>query len=95
MREVFAANKGEIAGVILEPVVGNSGYIAPTQEFLQVRDLAHLAVWVNALLGQSSLEVMVYGRSGCGAGHCFRDRMDTGKPPLIIEFQPCLVLSQS
>lgn len=36
VREVFAANKGEIAGVILEPVVGNSGYIAPTQEFLQV-----------------------------------------------------------
>ena len=36
VREVFAANKGEIAGVILEPVVGNSGYIAPNQEFLQV-----------------------------------------------------------
>lgn len=36
VRDVFAANKGEIAGVILEPVVGNSGYIAPTKEFLQV-----------------------------------------------------------
>jgi len=35
-REVFAANKGEIAGVILEPVVGNSGYIAPTKDFLKV-----------------------------------------------------------
>jgi glutamate-1-semialdehyde 2,1-aminomutase len=33
--QVFEANKGEIAGVILEPVVGNSGYIEPTQEFLE------------------------------------------------------------
>lgn len=37
VRKVFEANKGEIAGIILEPVVGNSGFIAPTQEFLQVR----------------------------------------------------------
>ena len=35
VKEVFAANKGEIAGIILEPVVGNSGYIEPTKEFLQ------------------------------------------------------------
>ena len=35
MRAIFAANKGEIAGVILEPVVGNSGFIPPTQEFLE------------------------------------------------------------
>ncbi|PNW84771.1 hypothetical protein CHLRE_03g158000v5 [Chlamydomonas reinhardtii] len=35
VRELFAANKGEIAGVILEPVVGNSGFIVPTKEFLQ------------------------------------------------------------
>ena len=42
VREVFAANKGEIAGVILEPVVGNSGYIAPTKEFLQVRPFSFL-----------------------------------------------------
>ncbi len=31
VREMFAANKGQIAGVILEPVVGNSGFIPPTQ----------------------------------------------------------------
>lgn len=31
---IFEANKGEIAGVILEPVVGNSGFIAPDVEFL-------------------------------------------------------------
>ena len=36
MREIFADNKDEIAGVILEPVVGNSGFIEPTQEFLEV-----------------------------------------------------------
>ncbi|GIL77547.1 hypothetical protein Vretimale_2921 [Volvox reticuliferus] len=35
VKELFAANKGEIAGVILEPVVGNSGFIVPTKEFLQ------------------------------------------------------------
>ena len=34
VREVFEKNKGEIAGVILEPVVGNSGFIPPTKEFL-------------------------------------------------------------
>ncbi len=36
VRAMFEANKGQIAGVILEPVVGNSGFIPPTQEFLQV-----------------------------------------------------------
>ena len=37
VKALFEANKGEIAGVILEPVVGNSGFIVPTKEFLQVR----------------------------------------------------------
>jgi glutamate-1-semialdehyde 2,1-aminomutase len=36
VRRIFEANKGQIAGVILEPVVGNSGFIPPTREFLQV-----------------------------------------------------------
>lgn len=36
VREIFRDNKDEIAGIILEPVVGNSGYIEPTQEFLEV-----------------------------------------------------------
>ena len=35
VKSIFEANKGEVAGVILEPVVGNSGYIEPTKEFLQ------------------------------------------------------------
>jgi glutamate-1-semialdehyde aminotransferase len=44
VKELFAANKGQIAGVILEPVVGNAGFITPTKEFLQVRKwLAMLA----------------------------------------------------
>lgn len=40
VRKLFESNKGEIAGVILEPVVGNSGFIPPTQEFLAgLRDI--------------------------------------------------------
>ncbi|KAJ8906103.1 hypothetical protein NDN08_002602 [Rhodosorus marinus] len=40
VKAIFEANKDEIAGVILEPVVGNSGFIPPTMEFLQgLRDL--------------------------------------------------------
>eukprot|EP00210_Caulerpa_lentillifera_P000751 g726.t1 len=35
VRALFEANKGEIAGVILEPVVGNSGFILPTVKFLK------------------------------------------------------------
>jgi len=31
---LFEANKGEVAGVILEGVVGNSGFIVPDKEFL-------------------------------------------------------------
>ncbi len=41
VRAVFKENKDEIAGIILEPVVGNSGFIAPTQEFLEVLDPGH------------------------------------------------------
>jgi glutamate-1-semialdehyde 2,1-aminomutase len=32
---IFEANPGEIAGVILEPVVGNSGFIVPDKAFLE------------------------------------------------------------
>lgn len=35
VKALFEANKGQIAGVILEPVVGNSGFIVPTKEFLE------------------------------------------------------------
>ncbi|GMY19202.1 glutamate-1-semialdehyde 2,1-aminomutase 2, chloroplastic-like [Fagus crenata] len=34
VENLFETNKGEIAGIILEPVVGNSGFIAPEPEFL-------------------------------------------------------------
>ncbi|KAL1503524.1 hypothetical protein AB1Y20_012004 [Prymnesium parvum] len=34
VKALFEANKGEIAGVILEGVVGNSGFIVPDQAFL-------------------------------------------------------------
>ena len=40
VKALFAAHKGEIAGVILEPVVGNSGFIVPDKAFLQgLRDI--------------------------------------------------------
>jgi glutamate-1-semialdehyde 2,1-aminomutase len=35
VKALFAENKGEIAGVILEPVVGNSGFIPPEAGFLE------------------------------------------------------------
>jgi glutamate-1-semialdehyde 2,1-aminomutase len=35
VQKIFDENKDEIAAVILEPVVGNSGFIKPTQEFLE------------------------------------------------------------
>ncbi len=40
LEETFEANKGEIAAVILEPVVGNMGCVIPQDNFLQkVREL--------------------------------------------------------
>ena len=35
VKKIFAENKDEIAGVILEPVVGNSGFIVPDKSFLE------------------------------------------------------------
>ena len=41
VEELLKANKDEVAGVILEGVVGNSGFIVPDKEFLQgLRQLA-------------------------------------------------------
>ncbi|MEP6923073.1 MAG: glutamate-1-semialdehyde 2,1-aminomutase [Pyrinomonadaceae bacterium] len=42
LEEIFAANKGEVACVILEPVVGNMGCVVPREGYLQkVIDIAH------------------------------------------------------
>ncbi len=35
VKQLFADNSGEIAGVILEPVVGNSGFVTPDVGFLE------------------------------------------------------------
>merc|ERR1712153_255212 len=35
VKRLLEDNKDEIAGIILEPVVGNSGFIKPAQDFLQ------------------------------------------------------------
>ncbi len=41
VKAIFEENKDEIAAIILEPVVGNSGFIKPDKEFLQaLRDMA-------------------------------------------------------
>ena len=40
VKKLFAENPGEIAGVILEPVVGNAGFITPEPGFLEgIREL--------------------------------------------------------
>jgi glutamate-1-semialdehyde 2,1-aminomutase len=40
VKELLSANRGEVAAVILEPVMGNAGVIPPDQEFLrQLREL--------------------------------------------------------
>ncbi len=48
VRELFAARPDEIAGVILEPVVGNMGVVEPTPEFLT--GLRELTCGYGALL---------------------------------------------
>lgn len=41
VKAIFDANKDEIAAIILEPVVGNSGFIKPDKEFIEgLRQLA-------------------------------------------------------
>ena len=42
MRAVFEKHKGEIAGVIIEPIMMNSGIIPPEEGYLEaIRDIAH------------------------------------------------------
>jgi len=48
VKKIFDENKDEIAAIILEPVVGNSGFIRPDQEFLE--GLRKLATDNGALL---------------------------------------------
>ncbi|XP_057479572.1 glutamate-1-semialdehyde 2,1-aminomutase, chloroplastic [Actinidia eriantha] len=48
VKELFEKNKGEIAAVILEPVVGNSGFITPNPGFLD--DLRRITKENDALL---------------------------------------------
>lgn len=35
VKQLLADNKGEVAAIVLEPVVGNSGFIVPDREFLE------------------------------------------------------------
>lgn len=56
VKALFEANKGEIAGVILEPVVGNSGFIVPKKEFLQV---------CGCLLTEQEGQLGMFGLKSC------------------------------
>jgi glutamate-1-semialdehyde 2,1-aminomutase len=67
VRALFAANKGEIAGVILEPVVGNSGFIVPTQEFLQ--GLREITASEGALLCFDEVMTGFRIAKGCAQAH--------------------------
>jgi glutamate-1-semialdehyde 2,1-aminomutase len=62
LAEAFRARGGEIAGVILEPVVGNMGLVVPSVEFRQ--ELRHLTQHHGALLIYD--EVMTGFRLGFG-----------------------------
>ncbi len=48
VRELLAAHRGEVAAIIVEPVVGNMGVVEPGRDFL--RDLRELATADGALL---------------------------------------------
>jgi glutamate-1-semialdehyde 2,1-aminomutase len=56
VKTLFAENPGEIAGVILEPVVGNAGFITPEPGFLEgireiTRDNGALLVFDEVMTG--------------------------------------------
>ena len=73
VRELFAAYPGEIAAVIVEPVVGNMGVVPPARDFLQ--DLRELCTADGALLIFD--EVMTGFRVGLGgAQERYRVRPD-------------------
>ena len=73
LAELFASRGSEIAGVMLEPVVGNMGLVVPTTEFR--RELRRLTTQHGALLIYD--EVMTGFRLGYGGAQgLFGDRPD-------------------
>lgn len=64
---LFAAHKGEIAGIILEPVVGNSGFIVPDQAF--VEGLREIATREGALLCFDEVMTGFRVHKHCAQGH--------------------------
>jgi glutamate-1-semialdehyde 2,1-aminomutase len=67
LKAAFAAHPGQIAGVILEPVVGNSGFIAPTPEFLQA--VRELTAADGALLCFDEVMTGFRVHKNCAQGH--------------------------
>jgi hypothetical protein len=79
VKALFEANKGQIAGVILEPVVGNSGFIVPKKEFLQVRAVC---VCVRVVCGRAwCLRVWLSAAGGGGAAALLRVHTPPPPPP--------------
>ncbi|KAJ6977815.1 hypothetical protein NC653_029650 [Populus alba x Populus x berolinensis] len=64
MENLFEINEGEICAVILEPVVGNAGFIPPKPEFLNA--LSKIIKEINVLIFD---EVMTGFRLSYGGGH--------------------------
>lgn len=48
LKELFSANEGEVAAIIVEPIVGNSGFIRPTDKFIKA--MRELTIEFGALL---------------------------------------------
>ena len=67
VKKIFEENKGEIAGVILEPVVGNSGFIVPDKEFLE--GLREITKAEGALLTFDEVMTGFRIAKGCAQAH--------------------------
>jgi glutamate-1-semialdehyde 2,1-aminomutase len=67
VRALLEANAGEVCGIILEPVVGNAGFIQPTQAFLE--GLRALATEHGALLCFDEVMTGFRIARGCAQEH--------------------------
>ena len=67
VRALLEANPGQICGIILEPVVGNAGFIEPTQAFLE--GLRALATEHGALLCFDEVMTGFRIARGCAQEH--------------------------
>ena len=95
VKALFEANKGEIAGVILEPVVGNSGFIPPTKEFLE--ELRELTTTEGALLCFDEVMTGFRISKGCAQEYwgVTPDLTTMGKVGLLRNLRVCLLKGET